>query len=103
MVFCRSYGIVLWEIATLASQPYPGLSTEDVFSYVVDSRRVMEMPVGCPQKLYSIMQMCWKYDPKDRVNFSDLVAILLPDLNDTYRRVSKSFSKKFFSESYCIF
>ena len=33
--FCRSFGIVLWEVATLAMQPYPGMSNSEVFEYVV--------------------------------------------------------------------
>jgi len=32
--FCRSYGVVLWEMATLAAQPYQGLSNEEVLKYV---------------------------------------------------------------------
>ena len=29
-----SYGVVLWEIATLAELPYPGLSNEEVVAHV---------------------------------------------------------------------
>lgn len=31
-----SYGVVLWEMATLASQPYQGLSNDQVLRYVIE-------------------------------------------------------------------
>ena len=31
----RSFGIVLWEVATLATQPYPRMSSEEVFQFVI--------------------------------------------------------------------
>lgn len=46
----RSYGVVLWEMATLACQPYQGLSNEEVVKYVTDAK-IMAMPEGCPDKL----------------------------------------------------
>jgi serine/threonine protein kinase len=45
-----SYGVVLWEMATLASQPYQGLSNEQVLKYVIDEGK-MEQPENCPKKL----------------------------------------------------
>jgi hypothetical protein len=49
-VFDRSYGVVLWEMATLAAQPYQGLSNEEVLRYVLNGR-VMEKPEDCPDRL----------------------------------------------------
>ena len=46
----RSFGVVLWEIATLAEQPYQGLSNEQVLRFVMDSG-VLERPENCPEKL----------------------------------------------------
>lgn len=48
--FYRSYGVVLWEMATLAAQPYQGFSNEEVLRFVIDSR-TMDKPVGCPNRL----------------------------------------------------
>ena len=48
--FTRSYGVVLWEMATLAAQPYQGLSNEEVLRYVLNGR-VMEKPEDCPDRL----------------------------------------------------
>ncbi|KFD68362.1 hypothetical protein M514_07346 [Trichuris suis] len=83
-----SYGVVLWEIATLASQPYAGLSNEEVMRYVVDLRKIMDMPVDCPMRLYDLMLMCWKYDPKDRPCFHELASMLFDDLPKRFKNVS---------------
>lgn len=48
--FNRSYGVVLWEMATLASQPYPGKSNEEVLKFVVDGG-VMDKPMDAPNEL----------------------------------------------------
>ena len=45
-----SYGIVLWEIATLAEQPYQGKHHEEVTRFVIDGR-YLEQPKDCPKKL----------------------------------------------------
>lgn len=37
-------------MATLAAQPYQGLSNEEVLKYVVEGR-IMERPEGCPDQL----------------------------------------------------
>lgn len=46
----RSFGVVLWEIATLAEQPYQGMSNEQVLRFVMDNG-VLERPENCPDKL----------------------------------------------------
>lgn len=38
LCMCRSFGVVLWEIVTLAAQPYPGMTNEEAFEFVTDGR-----------------------------------------------------------------
>ena len=45
-----SYGIVLWEMATLGSIPYQGLSNEGVLKFV-RMGGVVDKPENCPDKL----------------------------------------------------
>lgn len=45
-----AYGIVLWEMVTLASQPYQGLSNEEVLIFVIDGKH-MHKPENCPEIL----------------------------------------------------
>jgi len=51
LLVCRSYGVVLWEMMTLAEQPYQGLSNEEVLRYIVGGG-VMDKPHGCPDRVY---------------------------------------------------
>lgn len=32
----------------------------------------MELPEGCPQDIFNIMNDCWKLDPKERPDFKHL-------------------------------
>lgn len=82
-----SYGIVLWEMATLASQPYQGLSNEQVLKYVI-SGGIMERPENCPEKLYQIMKLCWLRNPRARPKFVEVIEMLLQDVNSRFREVS---------------
>lgn len=47
-----SYGVVMYEMMTLGAQPYAGLGNDMVFNYVVNQRRVMVKPTGCPDFWY---------------------------------------------------
>lgn len=82
-----SYGVVLWEMATLASQPYQGLSNDQVLRYVIDGG-VMERPENCPDKLYTLMKRCWQHKPSARPSFLELCAMLLEDACNGFAQVS---------------
>ncbi|KAL5004286.1 hypothetical protein ScPMuIL_017742 [Solemya velum] len=93
-----SYGVVLWEMATLAAQPYQGLSNEEVRVYVLQAKH-MEMPEGCPEKLFSLMAKTWSFKPKQRPTFKEIIEFLLPDLSPSFRQNSYFFSEKNKTES----
>ena len=67
-----SFGIVLWELVTLGSQPYAGLDNYEVMPYLETGKR-LPRPLRCPDDLYSIMQSCWLPSPEERPSFSILV------------------------------
>ena len=76
-----SFGVVLWEMATLASQPYQGLANEEVLKYVMEGG-VMERPENCPDRLYNLMANCWHYHAKLRPTFLDIIEDLYPDVSN---------------------
>ncbi|XP_061385952.1 insulin-like receptor isoform X3 [Danaus plexippus] len=82
-----SYGVVLWEMATLAMQPYQGLSNEQVVRYVVEGG-VMERPEHCPDRLYELMRACWAHRAPARPSFLRLVADLAPAAQPYFRHRS---------------
>ncbi|XP_013197113.2 insulin receptor [Amyelois transitella] len=79
-----SYGVVLWEMVTLAMLPYQGLSNEQVVRYVVEGG-VMERPEHCPDRLYELMRACWAHRPHARPSFLQLVADLAPSAQPYFR------------------
>lgn len=82
-----SYGVVLWEMATLASQPYQGLSNDQVLRYVIDGG-IMERPENCPDKLYMLMMYCWKHKFTERPSFLELCSLLLEDASAQFPKIS---------------
>ena len=67
-----SFGIVLWELVTLGSQPYAGLDNYEVTPYLETGKR-LSRPLRCPDDLYAIMYSCWLASPDERPTFSVLV------------------------------
>lgn len=82
-----SYGVVLWEMATLAEQPYQGLANEQVLQFVI-AQGTLERPAECPDLLYEIMDACWKWKPNHRPLFKDIVEKLEPNVGQNFRLVS---------------
>jgi len=70
-----SFGVLMWEIVTLGSTPYPGISASDVMRKVREGHR-LEKPEHCRRELYNIMYYCWAKDSNDRPTFGELVSML---------------------------
>ena len=66
-----SYGVVLWEIATLAELPYQGLSNEEVLSHVKGGQHLPQ-PENCSDFFHSLMLECWQIQPNSRPTFLDI-------------------------------
>ncbi len=79
-----SFGVVLWEMVTLAELPYQGYSNEQVVDRVKKGH-IMPSPPGCPDDLYGIMTDCWQKRESRRPSFLDLCERLLPIANDRFR------------------
>ena len=45
-----SFGVLLWEMFSLGDEPYPGIPSEDILSFMLSNRR-MNPPKHCPQKV----------------------------------------------------
>jgi len=67
-----SFGVLMWEIATLGSTPYPGMSGSEVMKKVKEGFR-LDKPEHCDREIYNMMFYCWDKDPDERPSFSALV------------------------------
>ncbi|KAM8921479.1 insulin receptor-related protein [Pelodytes ibericus] len=87
-----SFGVVLWEIATLAEQPYQGMANEQVLHFVIDNG-ILEKPENCPDQLQELMSWCWRKNPKHRPSFIQILESIKDELHATFNKVSFFYSQ----------
>ncbi|KAH9501636.1 hypothetical protein DERF_012471 [Dermatophagoides farinae] len=61
----------LWEIVTLGSTPYIGMSAPEVINYIRQGN-ICSQPVHCNDHLYDLMKSCWAYKADDRFTFTQI-------------------------------
>ncbi|XP_041853686.1 insulin-like growth factor 1a receptor [Melanotaenia boesemani] len=88
-----SFGVVLWEIATLAEQPYQGMSNEQVLRFVMEGG-LLDKPDNCPDMLFELMRMCWQYNPKMRPSFLEIISSIKEELDPNFREMSFFYSEE---------
>ncbi|XP_016103496.1 insulin-like growth factor 1 receptor [Sinocyclocheilus grahami] len=88
-----SFGVVLWEIATLAEQPYQGMSNEQVLRFVMEGG-LLDKPDNCPDMLFELMRMCWQYNPKMRPSFQEIISSIKDDLEAGFKETSFFYSEE---------
>ncbi|XP_053561309.1 insulin receptor-related protein [Bombina bombina] len=87
-----SFGVVLWEIATLAEQPYQGMANEQVLHFVMDNG-ILEKPENCPDRLHELMRWCWQKNPKQRPYFIEILESIKDEMKPHFHEASFFFSK----------
>ncbi|XP_029912550.1 tyrosine-protein kinase STYK1 [Myripristis murdjan] len=70
-----SFGILLYEMITLGSPPYPELEPQSVLQQLQKSYR-MKRPDNCGGPLYDLMKYCWMWSFKERPTFSAIIKLL---------------------------
>ncbi|XP_030833437.1 fibropellin-1 [Strongylocentrotus purpuratus] len=66
-----SFAILIWEIVTLGSHPYPGMSSKQVVKEISAGYRLPK-PEHCSQDIYNLMKECWAYEAEERPTFSQV-------------------------------
>ncbi len=66
-----SYGVVVWELITRGTDPYPKLANSRVFDYLKKGYRLPK-PEYCPKSIYLILQECWSKNPNSRPSFATI-------------------------------
>ena len=91
-----SFGVLMWEIVTLGSTPYPGMAGSEVMKRVREGHR-LEKPEHCDREIFNMMFYCWDKDPEERPSFTSLVKVgttleLQTNLRKDFTIVEKAFS-----------
>ncbi|XP_068992235.1 platelet-derived growth factor receptor alpha-like [Neodiprion pinetum] len=81
-----SFGVVLWELFSLARTPYPLIRPEDMCRKLAEGYR-MEKPPYAPKSIYQMMLRCWNAEPSERPSFEKLtvnIAVLIEEHVKTF-------------------
>ncbi|XKL60975.1 hypothetical protein PGB90_008032 [Kerria lacca] len=70
-----AYGVLLWELMSLAQQPYEEIDPYEMDLYLKDGYRLAQ-PINCPDDLFGMMTCCWLANPDERPTFVQLLACL---------------------------
>ncbi|KAK7605363.1 hypothetical protein V9T40_007221 [Parthenolecanium corni] len=82
-----SYGVVLWEITTLAQMPYHPRTNEEVIKYV-QSGQTLEIPAHMQDVLKPLVKHCWRWHASHRPKFAQVLKLLDPYVDQAFRAVS---------------
>ncbi|XP_077964962.1 mast/stem cell growth factor receptor kita isoform X2 [Gasterosteus aculeatus] len=82
-----SYGILLWEIFSLGSSPYPGMPVDAKFYKLIKEGYRMDAPEFAPAEMYRVMRSCWEADPFNRPPFRKVVEGIEQQLTDSTKHI----------------
>jgi hypothetical protein len=71
----RSFGVLLWEVASLGRKPYGEFSNIEAFHAIISGYRLPRLTL-CTDITYEVMQRCWQAEPADRPTFPELLQTL---------------------------
>ncbi|XP_063060907.1 fibroblast growth factor receptor 2 [Engraulis encrasicolus] len=71
-----AFGIVLWEMQTFGTLPYPNLEASEEVVYHICAGHRNTAPDSCRPEMQQIMKDCWQEPYTSRPSFTDLVRIL---------------------------
>lgn len=93
-----SFGIVLWEIVTYGEMPFASFKEDQVMLLVRDGY-TPHLPENCDDDIKSLMNQCWKKNPKQRIVFKEIVKTLLPLI--TREQTTKFEKVSFYHQELC--
>lgn len=79
------FGVCMWEILMLGVKPFQGVKNNDVIGRIEHGER-LPLPEKCPPQLYSLMSLCWSYEPSKRPSFKDIKHVLREILEEERRQ-----------------
>ncbi|XP_038160550.1 tyrosine kinase receptor Cad96Ca [Cyprinodon tularosa] len=71
-----AFGIVLWEMQTFGTLPYPNLETSEEVVFHICMGHKNTNPEGCRAEMLHIMRDCWQEPHTLRPSFKEIVSML---------------------------
>ncbi|XP_051521887.1 fibroblast growth factor receptor homolog 1-like isoform X2 [Myxocyprinus asiaticus] len=71
-----AFGILLWEMQTFGTLPYPNLNSSEQVVYNICAGNKNAVPSTCRPEIEQVMQDCWLDPYTSRPSFTDIVRIL---------------------------
>uniref|UniRef100_H2T0D0 Protein kinase domain-containing protein n=1 Tax=Takifugu rubripes TaxID=31033 RepID=H2T0D0_TAKRU len=71
-----AFGIVLWEMQSFGTLPYPNLETSEAVIYHISIGHKNTNPEGCRPEILHMMRNCWLEPYSLRPSFTDVVLML---------------------------
>eukprot|EP00062_Callorhinchus_milii_P008291 gi/632950987/ref/XP_007891037.1/ PREDICTED: mast/stem cell growth factor receptor Kit [Callorhinchus milii] len=93
-----SYGILLWEIFSLGSSPYPGIPVDNNFYKMIKEGYRMLNPEFASEELYEVMKACWDATPLRRPTFEQVVKMIEEQLSYNSKHIYSNLELTFTSK-----
>eukprot|EP01117_Protostelium_nocturnum_P010951 TRINITY_DN3964_c0_g1_i2.p1 TRINITY_DN3964_c0_g1~~TRINITY_DN3964_c0_g1_i2.p1 ORF type:complete len:343 (-),score=90.52 TRINITY_DN3964_c0_g1_i2:38-1066(-) len=73
-----SFAVTIFEIYSFGKFPFEHLTNEQVLEATTDQEgeRLIQ-PASCPDKIWNIAQMCFRWDPQERPTFKDITNLII--------------------------
>jgi serine/threonine protein kinase len=87
-----SMSVLMWEALSNGEMPYSSIASDDIVKQKKLNDERLNRPSICERELWILMQDCWSFDPKQRINFEQikeqLSEITYSDLMDIQLSIS---------------
>ncbi len=74
-----SFGVVIWEVYSFGTLPYPGISNEELIKRVLNGLR-LKAPENMPTEMAQLMKQCFGEKPDNRPSFQEVWTKLNPEV-----------------------
>lgn len=79
-MFQWSYGVLLWELMSLAQTPYSNVDPLEMLKYLKSGLRLPQ-PANCPDDFFTVMACSWALSPEERPHCTQIITCLEAFLN----------------------